>query len=204
MARVLTVILNWRTPQMTLQAAEAALREMAGIEGAITIVDNDSGDGSFEALSRAVTAKGWDRGAVPVRVLQSGRNGGFVFGGFSRGEAALLRDLGRERARALVVHDRAMHLVRPGKGIGQHGSVQRGGVAGGIQGCQIVFGAGLVAAANAPVGTARQALVRQKYRLGGGRGLGQVGDNHGVPGQPLGAHLRAQRGVEGAGAVPGR
>jgi GT2 family glycosyltransferase len=80
MARVLTVILNWRTPQMTLQAAEAALREMAGIEGAITIVDNDSGDGSFEALSRAVTAKGWDRGAVPVRVLQAGRNGGFGAG----------------------------------------------------------------------------------------------------------------------------
>jgi gamma-glutamylputrescine oxidase len=31
----------------------------------------------------------------------SGRNGGFVFGGFSRGERALLRDLGPERARAL-------------------------------------------------------------------------------------------------------
>jgi gamma-glutamylputrescine oxidase len=31
----------------------------------------------------------------------SGRNGGFVFGGFSRGEAALLRDLGPQRARAL-------------------------------------------------------------------------------------------------------
>jgi gamma-glutamylputrescine oxidase len=31
----------------------------------------------------------------------SGRNGGFVFGGFSRGEDALLRDLGHERARAL-------------------------------------------------------------------------------------------------------
>lgn len=31
----------------------------------------------------------------------SGRNGGFVFSGFSRGEDALLRDLGRERARAL-------------------------------------------------------------------------------------------------------
>jgi gamma-glutamylputrescine oxidase len=31
----------------------------------------------------------------------SGRNGGFVFSGFSRGEAALLRDLGPERARAL-------------------------------------------------------------------------------------------------------
>src|SRR5689334_6670420 len=31
----------------------------------------------------------------------SGRNGGFVFGGFSRGEGALLRDLGPDRARAL-------------------------------------------------------------------------------------------------------
>jgi gamma-glutamylputrescine oxidase len=31
----------------------------------------------------------------------SGRNGGFVFAGFSRGEASLLRDLGPERARAL-------------------------------------------------------------------------------------------------------
>ena len=31
----------------------------------------------------------------------SGRNGGFVFGGFSRGEASLLADLGPERARSL-------------------------------------------------------------------------------------------------------
>ncbi|AWV07326.1 NAD(P)/FAD-dependent oxidoreductase [Marilutibacter maris] len=31
----------------------------------------------------------------------SGRNGGFVFGGYSRGEAELLRDLGRRRAREL-------------------------------------------------------------------------------------------------------
>ncbi|MFX8704343.1 FAD-dependent oxidoreductase, partial [Acinetobacter baumannii] len=31
----------------------------------------------------------------------SGRNGGFVFGGFSRGEEALLRELGPQRARAL-------------------------------------------------------------------------------------------------------
>ena len=30
MARLLTVILNWRTPDMTLQAAEAALAAMAG------------------------------------------------------------------------------------------------------------------------------------------------------------------------------
>ena len=80
MATVLTVILNWRTPAMTLQSCEAALRAMEGIAGAITIVDNDSGDGSFETISAEVLARGWDKGAVPVRVIQSGRNGGFGAG----------------------------------------------------------------------------------------------------------------------------
>ncbi len=73
---VLVVIVNWRTPEMTLAAAAAALAALEGIAGALTIVDNDSGDGSFEALARAVAARGWTR----VRVLQSGRNGGFGAG----------------------------------------------------------------------------------------------------------------------------
>ena len=47
---LLTVILNWRTPEMTLRATDAALREMEGIAGEITIVDNDSQDGSFERM----------------------------------------------------------------------------------------------------------------------------------------------------------
>jgi N-acetylglucosaminyl-diphospho-decaprenol L-rhamnosyltransferase len=76
MARVLTVILNWRTPAMTLKAAEAALRAMEPVEGAVTIVDNDSGDGSFETLSLAVEQRNWTR----VRVIPSGRNGGFGAG----------------------------------------------------------------------------------------------------------------------------
>lgn len=80
MPRLLTVILNWRTPEMTLQSAEAALRALDGIEGALVIVDNDSGDGSFEAMAQAVAARGWDRGQQQVRVLQSGRNGGFGAG----------------------------------------------------------------------------------------------------------------------------
>ncbi|PVH28342.1 glycosyltransferase family 2 protein [Pararhodobacter oceanensis] len=74
MSRVLCVILNWRTPEMTLRAARSALAAMEGIEGAITIVDNDSGDGSFETM-RAAAAE-WPR----VQVLQSGRNGGFGAG----------------------------------------------------------------------------------------------------------------------------
>ncbi|MDP2087003.1 MAG: glycosyltransferase [Gemmobacter sp.] len=75
-ASVLTVILNWRTPEMTLRAAEHALTAMQGIDGAITIVDNDSGDGSEATLRRAVADRGWDR----VHIVQAGRNGGFGAG----------------------------------------------------------------------------------------------------------------------------
>lgn len=80
MKTLLTVILNWRTADMTLQSAEAALREMQGIPGALTIVDNDSGDGSFKKLRAEVAARGWDKAIVPVQVLQAGRNGGFGAG----------------------------------------------------------------------------------------------------------------------------
>ncbi|MFV0245148.1 MAG: glycosyltransferase [Qingshengfaniella sp.] len=77
--RLLTVILNYRTPEMTEQAAEAALREMEGIAGEILIVDNDSGDGSFETLSAAIRRRGWNADNR-VRVLQSGHNGGYGYG----------------------------------------------------------------------------------------------------------------------------
>lgn len=71
---VLTVILNWRTAEMTLKSADAAERAMEGIAGAIVVVDNDSGDGSFERMSEAL------RHRPRFRVVQSGRNGGFGAG----------------------------------------------------------------------------------------------------------------------------
>lgn len=77
---LLTVLLNWRSADMTLQAAEAALTALNGIDGALVIVDNDSGDGSYEAMTQAVQARGWDAGPQRVRVIQSGRNGGFGAG----------------------------------------------------------------------------------------------------------------------------
>ncbi len=80
MPTLLTVILNWRTAQMTLRSAEAALHALEGIEGALVIVDNDSGDGSFETITAEVAARGWDKGPQQVRVIQSGRNGGFGAG----------------------------------------------------------------------------------------------------------------------------
>lgn len=76
---LLTIILNYRTAPMTLRATEAALRAMEGIRGALTIIDNDSQDGSYAYLAREVTARGWDRDDR-VRVLQSGWNGGFGAG----------------------------------------------------------------------------------------------------------------------------
>lgn len=76
---VLTVILNFRTPEMTLKATETAVREMDGVAGEIVVVDNASGDGSFEAIRAAVKARGWDEGGL-VRVIASERNGGYGAG----------------------------------------------------------------------------------------------------------------------------
>ena len=63
--------------------------------------------GGFAGLNTALGLA--ERGQTDVVVLEaqgpafgaSGRNGGFVFGGFSLGEEALLKDLGLEKARAL-------------------------------------------------------------------------------------------------------
>ena len=71
---VLTVILNWRTADMTLGSVAAAETAMQGIAGGIAVVDNDSGDGSFEKLQAALA----DRPGI--RVVQSGHNGGFGAG----------------------------------------------------------------------------------------------------------------------------
>lgn len=74
MSTVLCVILNWRTAEMTLRSVEAAVTAMEGIDGAITVVDNDSQDGSYERMAEAL------RGQPRVRVIQSGRNGGYGAG----------------------------------------------------------------------------------------------------------------------------
>ena len=74
--KLLTVVLNWRTADMTLRAAETALREMQGISGELVIVDNDSRDGSFEQMTQVVKDRAWPR----TRVIDAGRNGGFGAG----------------------------------------------------------------------------------------------------------------------------
>lgn len=77
---LLTIILNYKTAQMTLRSTKAAIAAMAGIAGEILIVDNDSQDGSFEAIAAHITARGWDKTTPIVRIIQSGHNGGFGAG----------------------------------------------------------------------------------------------------------------------------
>lgn len=75
---ILTIILNYRTADMTLKSAEAALTAMQGLNGKILIVDNDSQDGSFEKIHAGVQEKGWAQNQIEV--VQSGHNGGFGAG----------------------------------------------------------------------------------------------------------------------------
>ncbi|UJB21141.1 MULTISPECIES: NAD(P)/FAD-dependent oxidoreductase [Lysobacter] len=75
--------------------------------------------GGFAGLNTALGLA--ERGVDDVLLIEaqrighgaSGRNGGFVFGGFSRGEDALLRELGPQRARALYAGSlEAVELIR--------------------------------------------------------------------------------------------
>ncbi len=73
--RVLTIIVNYKTPDLTIRSYRSALEQLR--DGVIMIVDNESGDGSFEKIAQAVETDGVvDR----VQVLASGHNGGFGYG----------------------------------------------------------------------------------------------------------------------------
>lgn len=73
---ILTIVLNYRTPELTIKATAAALREMEGLSGEIVVVDNDSGDDSCAMIAAAIAENGWGR----VRLCPSGHNGGFGAG----------------------------------------------------------------------------------------------------------------------------
>lgn len=81
--RVLSCLLNWKTPDMTLQALDTLLPEVralnarTGVHARVCIVDNDSGDGSLEKLFEGVRTRGCDD---VVEVLASGKNGGYGYG----------------------------------------------------------------------------------------------------------------------------
>jgi GT2 family glycosyltransferase len=102
-----TVILNYKTPDMTLKAAEALMAATETLPDArLAIVDNDSQDGSFEKLRDAVAARPWKSRA---EVLQSGHNGGFGAGNNFGGEHKASTRLDRNRVLFILI------AIHPGK-----------------------------------------------------------------------------------------
>jgi gamma-glutamylputrescine oxidase len=112
---ICSVLMSSRNYYAETAGNAAALPALQGrIDASVCIVG-----GGFAGLNTALGLA--ERGIRDVVLLEadtpafgaSGRNGGFVFGGFSRGESALLRDLGSSRAKALYVGTtQAVDLIR--------------------------------------------------------------------------------------------
>jgi GT2 family glycosyltransferase len=79
MTNIVTVVLNYKTPELSVKAAQSAAAAMADFGGVIVLVDNASPDDSFQQMQQAVRATSWPA-HLDVQVLQSGRNGGFGAG----------------------------------------------------------------------------------------------------------------------------
>ncbi len=75
-ADLAVIVLNYRTPELTTACLASLAGEIKpGIR--VVIVDNDSADGSAEALEQALTGRGWSAWATLIR---SPTNGGFAAG----------------------------------------------------------------------------------------------------------------------------
>lgn len=93
MARTHAIVLNWRTPKETIACVESLMALDADLD--IIVVDNASGDGSLEAIAGALSQAAPPCGyglqlgseqpvsqsrARQLRIVNSGRNGGYAFG----------------------------------------------------------------------------------------------------------------------------
>jgi len=75
---VLVVIVNYRTPDLTLACLRSLAQEVPSLpDGQVVVVDNASGDGSVEAIGGAIAQEGWSAWAT---VLPSTYNGGYAYG----------------------------------------------------------------------------------------------------------------------------
>ena len=79
MTRIAVIVLNFKTPDLAVRAAQSAAVAMTDFGGVIVLVDNDSPDDSFQRMQEGVHSSTWPE-HLDVQVLQSGRNGGFGAG----------------------------------------------------------------------------------------------------------------------------
>lgn len=72
--KLLCVTVNFRTADLTLRLLRELEKALAGLDAAVTVVENGSGDDSETRLREGIEALS---GRVPVRLLCSGENLGF-------------------------------------------------------------------------------------------------------------------------------
>lgn len=75
--RIVAVIINYKTPDLTLAAVRSLYDQMNAKQDAIFVVDNCSNDGSVEILREAFASEAWPG---RIELLASDRNGGFSYG----------------------------------------------------------------------------------------------------------------------------
>ncbi len=75
---ILIVILNYRTPDLTIDCLRSLVDEVKAVSNVQVIVtDNDSGDDSAEKIAGAIATEGWDAWA---KFMPLPKNGGFAYG----------------------------------------------------------------------------------------------------------------------------
>lgn len=75
---ILVVILNYRTPTLTINCLRSLVPEVQSQPNIqVVAVDNCSGDGSVAQIQEAIKAEGWGEWAS---LLPLDKNGGYAFG----------------------------------------------------------------------------------------------------------------------------
>ena len=77
MMRLAVIILNYRTPELTIDCVDSVAPHLDPARDRAVVVDNCSGDGSLNLLQETIANRGWrDR----VIVVEANRNSGFAGG----------------------------------------------------------------------------------------------------------------------------
>lgn len=77
-ARLLVVIVNYRTPDLTIDCLRSLEHEVETLGSTrVVVADNDSGDGSTQRIGAAIEDHDWSRWAT---LMPLERNGGFSYG----------------------------------------------------------------------------------------------------------------------------
>lgn len=78
LTRLLVVIVNYKTPGLTIDCLRSLESEVRSLPGTrVVVTDNASGDGSVEKIGAAIETEGWGDWAS---LMPLERNGGFAYG----------------------------------------------------------------------------------------------------------------------------